>query len=411
MSAAAAMTSAQGALAGRRVVELADEKGVYCGKLFADMGADVIKVEPPAGDATRHIPPFWGDRPDPDRSVFFLYMNTSKRGITLDITTPAGRDLFTKLVQTADLLIETLPPGTLAAHGLGDDVLRARHPALVVTSITGFGQSGPHAQYATADIVAMALGGAMAVTGEAGDPPVTLAGWQAYMMASTCAAASSMIALYHAAASGEGQHVDISVEETMVAVTHVCGIGKWLDDHIVPKRCGTGLVASVPSGAYRCRDGLIYLMINRPRHWTALAQWIHEVTGNAAVRDPLFEGPSSRRQPYRDVLDLYISELTSRFTVEEMYREGQRRHIAVTPVNGAAAVAQDPHLAARQYFVEVEHPAGRLRYPGAPYRHARTPWRISRPAPRLGEHNAEIYTGELGLSPAALQQLQRQGVV
>ena len=214
------------ALSGRRVLELADEKGVYCGKLLADMGADVIKVEPPGGDATRNLPPFWEDRPDPDGSLFFLYMNTSKRGVTLDITRPEGQDLFKQLARTADLIVETFPPGHLDALGLGYDTLKEDNPRLVFTSITGFGQTGPYREFASADIVASALGGAMYVTGEADDPPVTLAGSQAHVMASTYAAVSSMIALHHATRSGEGQHVDISVEETTASVTHICGVGK-----------------------------------------------------------------------------------------------------------------------------------------------------------------------------------------
>jgi benzylsuccinate CoA-transferase BbsE subunit len=400
------------ALAGRRVLELADEKGVYCGKLLADMGADVIKIERPGGDATRDIAPFWCDEPRRDRGLFFLYMNTSKRGITLDIGRAEGRELLLRLAATADLVIETFAPGHLDGLELGYQTLRALRPTLVLTSITDFGQSGPHRHFRGADLIAGALGGAMHVTGDDADPPVTLAGAQAYVTASTCAAAASLIALYHAARTGEGQHVDISVEETTVATTHVCGIGKWLDDGIVPRRGGTGLFASVPSGTYPCRDGLVYLMVNRPLHWKALARWIHEVTGVEAVLDPLFEGPSSNRLPHRDLLDLYIAELTQRYTVDEIYREGQRRHLAFTPVNSAAAVAGDPHLAARCYFVDVEHgDGGRLRYPGAPYRHAETPWRIARPAPAVGEHNAEVYGGELGLPADRLRALADAGTI
>jgi benzylsuccinate CoA-transferase BbsE subunit len=400
------------ALGGRRVLELADEKGVYCGKLLADMGADVIKIEPPGGDATRHQPPFWKDRPDPDGSLFFLYMNTSKRGVTLDLRRSAGQNIFKQLAGTADIIVETFPPGHLDTLGVGYETLRKDNPKLVFTSITGFGQTGPYRRYASADIVAGALGGAMSVTGAAEDPPVTLAGSQAHIMASTYAAVSSMMALHHATRSGHGQHVDISVEETTASVTHICGVGKWLDDHIIPKRMGTGLFASVPSGAYRCKDGLIYLMINRPAHWKALAEWISEVTGNDAVRDPLFDGPSSNRFASRDLIDFYISDLTSRYTVDELYHEGQRRHIACTPVNSAAAVASDPHLAARNYFVTVTHAEhGTLNYPGAPYRHATTPWRITRPAPHIGEHNEEIYSRELGLDTDMLRTFNQSGII
>jgi crotonobetainyl-CoA:carnitine CoA-transferase CaiB-like acyl-CoA transferase len=177
----------------------------------------------------------------------------------------------------------------------------------------------------------------------------------------------------------------------MASVSHICGPGKYLDDGIVPKRFGTGLFASVPSGAYRCKDGLVYLMVNRPLHWVALAKWVNETTGNAEVLDPMFNGPSSRRQPYRELLDIFIGELTETLTVAEAYHEGQRRHLAMTPVASAADVIADAHLAARDYFVAIDHPSsGELTYPGAPYRHARTPWRLERPAPRVDQHRAEI---------------------
>jgi benzylsuccinate CoA-transferase BbsE subunit len=400
------------ALTGRRVLELADEKGVYCGKLLADMGADVIKIERPGGDAIRDIPPFWGNQPHPQRGLFFLYSNTSKRGLTLDLTSVEGQALLRRLAETADLLLETFPPGFLPGLGLGYGDLRELNPRLVFTSITDFGQTGPHRSFKSSDLVASALGGSMYVTGEDEDPPVKLAGSQAHMMASTFGAVSSMIALHHCSTSGEGQHVDISVEEAVVSVSHICGVGKWLDDGIIPRRRGTGLFASVPSGAYPCTDGMVYLMINRPLHWQALARWINEVTGNQEVLDPMFEGASSTRQPYRELLDIYISDLTSQFTVDEIYHEGQRRHIAFTPVNGAAAVAHDPHLVARNYFVDVEHPGmGALAVPGPAYRHSATPWRIARSAPAVGEHNREIYGAELGLSEERLRSLAEAGVI
>jgi benzylsuccinate CoA-transferase BbsE subunit len=396
-----------GALAGRRVLEIADESGVYCGKLLADMGADVVKIERPGGDATRGIPPCHGRH-----SLFFLYMNTSKRGVTLDLQHAQGQALFRRLARAADLVIETLPPGRLASLGLGYASLAAENPRLVLASITGFGQTGPQRDFHSSDLVASALGGALHVTGYAQDPPVTLAGSQAFLMASTTAATSSLIALFHARRSGRGQHVDISTLETTAAVTHICGVGKWLDDGIVPRRFGTSLFASVPSGTYPCRDGLVYLMVNRPAHWKALAAWIHEETGNEEVLLPLFEGPSSKRIEYRELLDLFIGELTQRHTADEIYQEGQRRHIAVTPVNGAAEITRDAHLAAREYFVTLEQPdLGSVRMPGAPYRHSRTPWRLQRPAPAVGEHNSEIYSGELGLREGELRALREAEVL
>jgi crotonobetainyl-CoA:carnitine CoA-transferase CaiB-like acyl-CoA transferase len=377
----------RGALEGRRVLELADETGLYCGKLLADLGADVLKIETPGGDATRWIPPFHGGAPHPDRSFLFLYMNGNKRSLELDLSRADDRGRFEQLAAAADVLVETQRPGVLDRLGLGYEAVRAVNPRIVFTSITGFGQSGPHRDFVATDIVSSAMGGAMYCIGAEEDPPVPLAGSQADVFGATCAAAASLIALYHAERTGRGQHVDISLQETSIAASHVCGVGKWLEDGIVPRRAGTGLVASVPSGAYPCADGSVYLMVNRPAHWVELAKWIHESTGNREVLDPMFEGPSSRRLPYRELLDLFITEFTAPRSVEALYREGQRRHIAVTPVNTASDIAREPHLAARAFFASIEHPEiGRLRQPGPPYRLAETPWRLARPAPRPGEH-------------------------
>ena len=368
------------ALGGRRVVELADEKGIYCGKLLADLGADVVKVE----------------APDASRDRFSLYADTSKRSIALDLDAAPDRRTFAALVSTADLVIDTDASGRLDALGIGFEALRVSNPALVWTSITGFGLSGPMAGAASADIVVAALSGAMHVTGAAEDAPVTLAGNQAWVMASTVAAGASLIALHEAASSGRGQRVDISALEAMAAVTHICGAAKFLEDGIAPRRFGAGLFASVPSGAYRTGDGRsVYLMVNRPAHWQALARWVNEITGNAEILEPMFEGPSSVRQPYRDLLDLLVGEMMVRLTAEQAYREGQLRHLAVTPINSALDVIADPHLAAREYFVTIADAEGKTaRYAGAPYRLARTPAHISRPAPLPGEHTAEV-TAEL----------------
>ncbi len=383
-----------GALQGLRVLELADEAGMYCGKLLADLGADVLRVALPQV----HVSKLHGD-----------YLNTNKRALRLDLDVEGDRQHVAALAHDTDLLIETLPPGRLAAHGLGFETLRETNPGLVMTSITGFGQSGPHRDHRWSDLVANAMGGAIYVTGDPETPPVTLAGEQAFRMASCCAAASSLIALRHRDASGRGQHVDISAQEVMVAVTHISGVGKYLDDGIVPVRNGTSLFAAVPSGAYPCKDGLIYLIVNRPAHWEALAKWIHEGTGNEEVTLPLFEGPSSVRIEYRDLLDIFISDLTSKFSVDEIYHEGQRRHIAMTPVQSIGQLTRDPHLAEREFFVEVEGQGGeRLTMPGPPYRLSKTPWAIRKPAgtPASAAKGIEF---EGGKSPGARAPSMRAG--
>jgi crotonobetainyl-CoA:carnitine CoA-transferase CaiB-like acyl-CoA transferase len=379
-----------GALSHLCVLDLTSSSVAYCGKLFADLGAEVIKVEPPGADPGRGEAPFF-ETECGRQSLPFLYGNTNKRSVLLDLEAEVDRARFRALALDADLILEAFPVGTLDALGIGYRELAADHPELVLTSMTGFGQTGPQRGFRSNDLVASALGGAMISIGDPADPPVRLAGHQADVSTATLAAASSLIALSSRDRTGQGQHVDISSLEVIASITHIAGVGKWLEDGILPKRVGTGLVASVPSGAYRCKDGLVYLMVNRPAHWEALARWINEMTGNQEVLLPEFNGPSSSRLPFRELLDVFIGDLTSQLTVDEMYHEGQRRHIAVTPVQSAGDIVTDPHLLARKFFVDIAiEPGGRLSVPGPPFRLSRTPSRADRSFPQPGEHNREI---------------------
>jgi len=373
--------SRRGALGRHRVLDLASPSAAYCGKLLADLGAEVIRIEPP--DDSVGAP-----------SLSSLYMNAGKRGLVLDLERTSDRDRFRRLAATSDLILESFAPGHLEQWGLGHADLSALRPELVWTSITGFGRTGPQRGLRSNDLVASALGGAMVAIGDPEDPPVRMAAHQADVVTATVAAASSLAALHHRLRSGRGQLVDVSALEVIASITHIAGVGKWLEDGVIPERVGTGLVASVPSGAYPCRDGMIYLMVNRPAHWDALARWIHERTGQEEVLQETFRGPSSNRLPYRELLDLFITELTSQLGVEEAYHEGQRRRIAFTPVQTAAALARDPQLAARGFFETLEvTPGQRRRGPGAPYRHSETPCRALRRSPFSLEDEAAAVRG------------------
>jgi len=382
--------TSSGALAHLRVLDLTSSSVAYCGKLFADLGADVIKIEPPCEDPGRLEAPFL-ETATGGRSLPFIYGNANKRSVVLDLEAESDRVQFRRLAADSDLILEAFPVGTLAALGIGYEDLCADHPELVLTSVTGFGQTGPQRRFRSNDLVASALGGAMISIGDPADPPVRLAGHQADISSATLAAASSLIALSNRDRTGHGQHVDISSLEVIAAITHIAGVGKWLEDGILPKRVGTGLVASVPSGAYRCQDGLVYLMVNRPAHWEALARWINEMTGNEEVLLSEFHGPSSNRLPYRELLDLFIGDLMIQLTVVEAYHEGQNRHIAVTPVQSASDILADPHLLARRFFVEVAVEPGRsLSAPGSPFRFSRTQRNSNHSVPESGEHDQDV---------------------
>jgi crotonobetainyl-CoA:carnitine CoA-transferase CaiB-like acyl-CoA transferase len=351
-----------------RVLDLTSSSSAYCGRILADLGADVVKVESPAGDPSRLEAPHSELAPRPE-SLSFLYGNAGKKSVVVDLTEGAGRERFRQLAASSDLILESEPAGRLSSLGLGFSDLALNHRALIMTSITGFGQTGPESGFRSNDLVTSALGGLMISVGDALDPPLRLAGHQTEVISAVFAAASSLIAVFHRDRTGQGQHVDISRLEVTVAATHIAGVGKWLEDGIIPKRVGTGLVASVPSGAYRCRDGLVYLMVNRPAHWEALARWIQEVTGNEEVLSSEFRGASSIRLPYRELLDVFIGSLATTLSVDEMVREGQSRHIAVTPIATARSILEDPDLRERNFFVDLMTESGRvIRAPGLPFR-------------------------------------------
>ncbi len=400
------------ALEGYRVLDLADEKAVYCGKLLADLGADVIKVEPPGGDRTRGMGPFWRGAPHPDRSLFFWYMNTSKRGITLDVTKRDGQELFRRLARSADVVVESAPPGWMDGLGIGFEALRAVNPRLVFASVTGFGQSGPYRDFRADEMIAMAMGGVMHSSGPPERPPVRSRIPAIGYLASMHAAQGVLMALRARRRTARGQHVDISMQES--AATTLCEFG--VNSYTGPMKFsitrwyGHDRTGTVPFGNYPCKDGYVSLIITRPAHWTTFIQWCAEVTGNTEILDEKYEGD---RRPHVAALRPIFIDFAKRFTKAALYAEGQRRHLTFVPVNTIAEVAAHAQLAARGYFAEVRHKelGATVRYPGAPYQLSASPWRIGRRPPLVGEHNAEVYGKELGLAPPEIAAMRTAGVV
>ncbi len=401
-----------GPLTDLRVLDLADEKGMYCGKLWADLGADVLKVERPGGDAARKLPPLAPGAANGDSSLAFLYMNTNKRSVTLDLDASAGQEIFTALARKADIIIETFRPGSLEARGIGFAALSSSNPGLIMVSITPFGQTGPWKHFTGNDLVAQAMGGMMHVIGYPDRPPVPMAGDQAYILGGLHGAVGGLLALVHRQSTGNGRHVDISLQESVAAATTVIGVAKHIDDGLVLERTprGGGLGGLPP--IYPCKDGYICISPGQPAMWRYLAQWVAEVTGNEAILDPCYAGAPMRRLVAADLLEAYITEFTTGLTKRELYEEGQRRRIAVAPLNTAAEVLQDDQLNARGFFATLPvSPKRDLRMPGAPYKLSRTPWRLKRPCPRPGQHNRDVLEKDLRLSKGRIQKLRASGVI
>jgi len=396
-----------------RVLDLADEKGVYCGKLLGDLGADVIKVEPPGGDKTRFRGPFHNNEVHPEKSLHFLYFNTSKGSITLNLEDSTGQAIFKRLVEKADVVVESFPVGYLASPGLGYPALRKINPRLVMSSITPFGQKGPLSGYKATDINIMAMSGYMQLIGEPDQQPLVLGGEQSFYPGAQYAAAGTVAALfYRDATSGKGQHVDVSMQEAMITFYHEqTPVAMWQKKKENVSRVGSMDAMVTPCGLYPCKDGWISLCVVTPLEWDTLAQWIHEVTGNDEVLQEQYKGGLISRMPVRDMVNVMVIDFTDRLTARELFLEGQKRKLAVIPVNDAPSLLEDAQLNSRGFWVELDHPVvGKMKYPkGALYSDA-----IGAPrkaAPLLGEDNERIYCDELGYSREDLAVLRTTGVI
>ena len=394
-------------LEGYRILDLADEKSAQCTKTLAELGADVGKVEPLAGDPMRRMPPFSRDIPHTEGSLVFAYYNTSKRSITLNVESTAGRDLLKQLAGRFDVIVESFSPGTLAQLGLDYNSLRELNRKLILTSITAFGQAGPHSGYKGSDLIALAMGGPMFTSGEANKEPCAAPGNLAYGIAGAWAAAGTIIALYHRAVSGEGQHIDVSAQEAAATITD-SALTRFSCEGSVPSRQGNTYLSVTPGDLYPCKDGWVRIVAGQIVHWRRLVAWM----GHPKPLDaPEWENRDVRNKN-KAFVDQLVSEFTSRFTREEIFIEGQRLGVPITPVNTPREYMESAEATARDFFVAVEHPIlGCHRYARPPYKLTETPARDPLPAPLLGQHNEQIYCGELGLSRDDLCVLRAEGVI
>jgi len=396
-----------------RVLDLTGPEGVFCGKLLADYGADVVKVEPPGGDATRQRAPFIGDQPGADRSAYFLFYNTNKRSVTVDIETPQGQDLFKKLAASADVLIESFPVGYMKSLGLDFDSLKTANPGLVMASVTPFGQTGPWSGYQSSDLISLAASGFMQITGDPDGPPLRQGNEQSHFPGAQYAAAAIMGALfYRDMQGGGGQHIDVSQQEAMITYyTDAHPALAWMQRNENVTRVGTNSTLVIPLGAYPSSDGWISAGIITPREWENLSQWMYEVTGNEEILNDDYKGGNQDRAPFNDIITALVIDFTTRFTSEELFHQGQERNLVFIPVNTVSDLLTDPQLEASNFWFDLEHSeAGTLKYPlGVFDSEEVSP--TTKPAPHLGQDNDAIFVGELGMSEAELSALRSQGAI
>jgi len=382
----------------------------YAAKLMADLGAEVLKVEPPRdGDPTRRRGPFPGGVADAEKSGLFLYLNTNKRGITLDLRQPRGRELLLALAADVDVLVHNFTPPQMQAFGIDFEVLARRNPQLVLLSITPFGLNGPHRDYHATDLTLWNAGGVAYLNGggPGGEdlPPLKAFGQQSEFQGGLNAAIAGLGALFARLRTGEGQHVSVSIQECIAAILELT-FEYWPYMGLVASRLGQKPIQ--PLDFLECRDGWIFLCCVEEHQWQT---WV-DIMGNPEWAGlELFENRLTRAANW-DALKLLLQEWVSDHSVDELYRAGQARRVPLAPVSTMADLLRSEHLKSRGFFAVLDHPqAGRVTCPGAPYQFAATPWTIRRPAPLLGQHNEEIYVRQLGLTPGDVAVLQERNVV
>ncbi|HYM16730.1 MAG TPA: CoA transferase, partial [Dehalococcoidia bacterium] len=386
------------------------------------------------GDPLRDIGPFWHDERAAGRSLSFLNNNTNKRSVTLDITEPDGRALFQRLVATADAVVETYAPGYLDRLGLGYAALEALRAGIILTSVTGFGQTGPHAGYAWSDVVGVAMSGMMTLAGDKDDPPNMPASSQGYIGASIQAACGTLMALTYRDRTGEGQHVDVSMQEAL-SINQETAMQTY--DMMKAIRTRTGARGAIPIdlpglGTFECADGHVFAYLGTPggAPWTVMLDWMNREGLAEDLNDEPYKGIIAQlnlrflttlmnepeKLPERLKALAHMHGVFSRFCKSmgkwTIYEEGQKQRLMFGIVSTPDDIVNSPQLVARGWLTDVRHDdtGETLRYPGPPYRLSGTPWSIRRRPPLPGEHNVEIY-GELGVETEELAALRSRGIV
>jgi benzylsuccinate CoA-transferase BbsE subunit len=413
-----------------RVLDLTDEKGLLCGKLMGDMGADVIKVERPGGDAARNIGPYYHDEVHPEKSLFWFALNLNKRGITLNIETDDGREILKILVKTADFVIESFPPGYLDDLGLGYTHLEAINPRLIMVSITPFGQTGPYAHYKAPDIVGMAMGGMMQICGDPDRPPVRVSHPQAYYFAAADGMVGAMAAHCYREETGEGQHVDVSMQESVVPLAMTAPF-LWEFYKINQKRGGSVQIVEhrLEDGTQKTtrmrtvwptKDGYVQYAIMGGVIGAPSSRALVEAMDSAGMATEELKNKDwealNRQTITQEEIDRISDPIGKYFAAhscKEIYEEAVKRRIILAPLSTTAQIRQNEQLQERDAWTEVAHPEleTSIPFPGEWARLAGTPLSLRRRAPLIGEHNHEIYEEELGISNEQIALLKGAGII
>ena len=411
-------------LKGFRMLDLTDEKGAMCGKVFADLGAEVIKVEPPGGCSTRRIPPFLEDEVGPDRGLYFIAYQAGKKSVTANLDNADGRALVVELAKKCDFMVESFQLGYLDSIGLGYEALAKLNPRLIYTSITPFGDKGPGKDYKWADIITWAAGGMMYLMGDEGKPPIEMALPQAGLHAGAEAAVASLIAHYPRQTDGLGQRVVVNMQACIVwTLMNEQAMPILHGDHLRRGGVYVGSLGIRRKMVFKCKDGYISSVIGAGPTTKNLMDWVIEAGFGAdwmkkldwnTWTPGLFMKPTEEDLVHTADMEDRIEAFFMTMTKQEIYAQTLKRRLLLAPVATEADIARDVQLKSRDYFVEVDHSdtlGRKLTMPGAFAKLSETPITISHRAPRLGEHNAEIYGGLLGCSAHQMTELRAIGAI
>jgi crotonobetainyl-CoA:carnitine CoA-transferase CaiB-like acyl-CoA transferase len=377
-----------GALSHIHIIELGDIPASYAARLLADLGANVIKVEPPGGDPNRLLPPFAGDIEDLERSLTFINANTNKRSIVLDLSgSSVDQRIFAKLLAWAHLFIEATPARDLEGLGFTDEKLKKANPALVTVSLTPFGRSGPYRRYNGSDAIANASGGFLFGQGDDAKGQCTAPSHLAYQVAACVAATLGLAGLRHSRLTGAGQRIDVSLQEALT-FTNSSSVARYSKENRLERRPGSRDYGGAGTNIYRCKDGrYVHFTTNMPHMWREFAQnWMND----KSLAGPEWESPRYQDSHSAEVSKAF-ADFISRFAAEEFANEAQQRHLAAAPLNTVGQFVRCEQLQSRQWLQEIEHPViGRYTAPGFPMRLSLTPMQVRRPAPLLDQHREEI---------------------
>jgi benzylsuccinate CoA-transferase BbsE subunit len=389
-------------LSGIRVLELSGPSGIYAGKILADLGAEVIKVELPAGSMERRMGPFYKNEKGMETSLVHLFHNMNKRSITLDLESEKGMKALLELIKKVDVVIETSSSESTGNFSLDPQTLMETAPGLIVVSITPFGKSGPYQNYVSTDLVNMAMGGLLNLAGSPDTPPVRAYGNQSYIISSLHSVVALLMALYNP--SPKGEHIDVSIQESVVH-TLENAIQYYDLEQVNRKRTGT-IISEAGSGMFDALDGSVYLLTTLRGEmlcWDHFVHWLssEKAIGSEKLQDERWRSYDFRKLP--ESIQLF-NEITSAFFSKHsklyLYEQGQKFGVSICPLSTSEDLLNSPQLKARGFFKTVKHEQFRqqVTYPGPPFLFSGSPWTLHRHAPFLGEHNEEILINDLKMN-------------